>query len=169
VSDAARPCRGRRSQPRNTYDQCLGTSVQLRPSVAWHRLECLVCVFQVNVNLESERHVLTIEDLPVIREVLNALSAGAGANSNGSAQTRQRLKEFAKQGCEALILNMRVVEESLEDKLPEIKGASLVGGVLVVACVVTSTWILQVEELSRRHFFPKTPVFSFGSFVRGLF
>ena len=119
--------------------------------------------------MEDERHVLTIEDFPVIRNVLNALAVEGNYESSVSARTRERLREFAIQGCDALILNLRVVKESLYGTPPMIKGASFVGGVLVVACVVTSPWILRIEELRHRHSFPKHPISSFGTFVRALF
>ena len=119
--------------------------------------------------MEDERHVLTIEEPPAIRDVLNVLSAEGNYESSVSAPTRQRLKEFATKGCDALILNLRVVKESLYGTPPMIKGASLVGGVLVVACVVTSPWILRIEKLSHRDFFPKHSASGLANFVRGLF
>ena len=119
----------------------------------------------------GERHVFTIEEPPVIRTVLHALSAGVESDGSGPLGTCKMLGEFAKRGCDALLLNLRVIEEPLEPTSPEIRnvGASLLGGILIVACQVTAPWILQSEEFRRRPSAPEYSISSLGAFVHALF
>jgi hypothetical protein len=119
----------------------------------------------------GKRHVLTIDKPPLIRNVLNALVAGIESEGNAPPGICKRLEDFAKQGCDALLLNLRVVEEALDGTPAKIRNvrASLVGGVLVVACLVPTPWMLQIEELSRRRFFENNLISSLGAFVRALF
>ncbi len=120
---------------------------------------------------ENERHVLTIEDPAVIHNVLDALSAGIAPLNGGGAEVRRSLKEFSKQGFAALILNLRVVDEPPDGEAVVIKhiGASLVGEVLVVACVATRPWVSSIEGLRQERPRPK-PLFSgLGAFVRTFF
>ena len=120
---------------------------------------------------EGERHVLTIEDPILILNVLNAFSASVEAERGGACGICKRLEAFSKQGCDALILNLRVMEEPVvgTPSTISIVGASLVGAVLVVTCRVTATWIHQIEELSRRDIFPKDLVSRLGGFVQAFF
>jgi hypothetical protein len=119
----------------------------------------------------TERHVFTLEEPPVIRTVLNVLSAGVESDGSGPLGTCNMLGEFAKRGCNALLLNLRVMEEPLEPTSPKIRnvGATLLGGVLIVACQVTAPWILQIEELSHCRSVPEYPISRLGAFVHALF
>ena len=120
---------------------------------------------------EGNRRVLTIEEPSAIRNVLNVLSEAFDPESTSPPRICERLKWFAKEGCEALILNLRVLEEPLVGTFPKVRhvGASLVGGVLVVSCQVTAPWIVQIEELCRGRFFLKDLISSLSQFVRAAF
>ena len=117
---------------------------------------------------EGQRHVLTLEEPHTIHNVLNMLSAGVRSEGSVPSGTCKMLEEIAKEGCSALILNLRVTEEALAETLPKIRNfrVSLVGGVLVVACLVTTPLMLQIRELSRRHFFARPLTASLGAVVR---
>ncbi|HET7212614.1 MAG TPA: hypothetical protein VFL79_03445 [Terriglobia bacterium] len=74
-----------------------------------------------------------------------------------------RLEEFAKEGCGRLILRLDAIDE-LPDTAPhEVRnvGASLVGGVLVVTCQVTSRELVRIKLLTRRQSLPKQLITSF--------
>ncbi|HUZ46737.1 MAG TPA: hypothetical protein VMW54_08870 [Terriglobia bacterium] len=120
---------------------------------------------------EYERHVLTIEDPILILNVLSAFSASVETESGATSGICERLKAFSKQGCDALILNLRVMKEPVvgTPSTISIVGASLVGAVLVVTCRVTASWIVQVQELCRRDLFPKDLVSKLGGFVQAFF
>lgn len=111
----------------------------------------------------SERHALTFEDLTLIVEALNTLSTDVESQGGEVLQTLKRIEDFAKEGCGRLILNLDTVEEPLGGMPQEVKnvGASLVGGVLVVTCQVTSREMLRVKVLTRHHPFPKQLISSF--------
>ncbi len=118
----------------------------------------------------SERQVLTIDKPPVIKRVLGALSAGVRFDAGLATETRKKLEEFSKQGCNRLILNLRVIKTPFGGTPPAIRDlrACLVGGVLVVTGEVTPPWILQIREQCRRHFFPKHLIPGLGWVVQAL-
>ena len=111
----------------------------------------------------SERHALTFEDLTLIVEALGTLSTDVESQGGEVLRTLKRIEEFAKEGCGRLILNLDAIEEPLSGMPQEVRnvGASLVGGVLVVTCQVTSREMLRVKLLARRHSFPKHLISSF--------
>jgi hypothetical protein len=113
----------------------------------------------------GERHVVTIGDPPLIRKVLNTLSTDVGSEGGEVLRTLKRLEKFAKEGCGRLILNLDAMEESRGEMHQEVSnvGASLVGGVLVVTCRVTSRELLRIRGLTRRNSFPKQLVLGFDS------
>ena len=111
----------------------------------------------------GERHLLTIQELPLVLEALSTLSTDVGREDGEALQTLLRLEEFAKEGCGRLILKLDAIDE-LPDTAPhEVRnvGASLVGGVLVVTCQVTSRELGRIKLLTRRHSLPKLLITSF--------
>jgi hypothetical protein len=113
----------------------------------------------------GERHVLTIQERPLILQALNTLSTDVRSEGGEALRTLNRLEEFAKEGCGRLILNLDAIEEPPSGKPREVRnvGASLVGGVLVVTCQVTSRELLRIKVLTRRHAFPKHLISSFDT------
>jgi hypothetical protein len=113
----------------------------------------------------GNRHVLTIQEQPLILKALNALSRDIESKGGEAYRTLKRLAEFEKEGCGRLILNLREVEEPLGGSPANIRnvGASLVGGVLVVTCQVTTREIGEIKVLTRRHFFPTHLMSKFDS------
>lgn len=118
----------------------------------------------------SERHVLTIDKPPVIKRVLDVLSAGVESDGSLPAETRKGLEEFSRQGCSRLILNLRVIKAPFGGASAAIVNlrACLLGGVLVITGQVTPPWILRIREHSRRHFFPKHLISGFGRLMQTL-
>jgi hypothetical protein len=117
------------------------------------------------------RQVLTIEKPRLILKVLNALAMGVESEGGEPFGTLMRLEEFAKEGCGRLILNLRAVDESLRGTPQGVEkvGASLIGGVLVVTCQVTTPCMLQINELCRPRLVPKRLVSPLGALLRTLF
>lgn len=115
----------------------------------------------------GERNLLTIQELPLILEALSTLSTNSGREDGEALRTLSRLEEFAKEGCGRLILKLDAVDEPTGGPPHEVTnvGASLVGGVLVVTCQVTSSELLRIKLLTRRHSLPKQLISS----VDGLF
>ena len=115
----------------------------------------------------GERHLLTIQELPLILEALSTLSTGVGQRDGEALRRLNRLEEFAKEGCGRLILKLDAIDELPGGPSHEVGnvGASLVGGVLVVTCQVTSSELLRIKLLTRRHSLPKQLISS----VDGLF
>lgn len=115
----------------------------------------------------GERHVLTIQDRPLIVEALSTLSTDVKQEGGEALRTLSRLEEFAKEGCGRLVLNLDTVEEPPGGMPPGVRnvGASLVGGVLVVTCQVTSREFLRIKLLTRRQSLSKQLI----SGVDGLF
>lgn len=115
----------------------------------------------------GERHLLTIQELPLILEALNTLSTEVGPKDEEALRRLNSLEEFAKEGCGRLILNLDAIEEPPGGNPQEVRnvGASLVGGVLVVTCQVTSREFLRIKLLTRRQTLPKQLI----SGVDGLF
>jgi hypothetical protein len=113
----------------------------------------------------GERHVLTIGDPPLIRKVLNTLSTDVGSGGEEVLRTLKGLEKFAEEGCGKLILNLDTIEESQGGMLQEVSnvGASLVGGVLVVTCKVTTRELLRIRVLARRPSFPKHLISGFDA------
>lgn len=111
----------------------------------------------------GERHLLTIQELPLIVEALSTLSTDVGQGNGEAFRTLNRLEEFAKEGCGQLILKLDAIEGPPGGKSHEVRniGASLVGGVLVVTCQVTSRELLRIKLLTRRHTLPKQLISSF--------
>ena len=111
----------------------------------------------------GERHVLTIEDRPLILKALNTLSTGLGSQGKETLRTLKRLEEFVKEGCGGLILKLDTIEELLGGTPQGVRNlrASLIGGVLVVTCQVTSREALRIKVLTRRHFHPKHLISNF--------
>ena len=113
----------------------------------------------------GERHVLTIEDRPLILKALNTLSTGLGSQGEETLRTLKRLEEFVKEGCEGLILKLDTIEELLGGTPQGIRNlqASLIGGVLVVTCQVTSREALRIKLLTRRQSLPKHLISNFDA------
>ena len=121
---------------------------------------------------EGERRILIAEKASVVRDALSVLLAGVESEGDVTPGTRERLEEFAKEGCGALILDLRTVEEPLDGISPGVRNirASHIGRVSVVSCEVITPQILQqIEELCCPHSFPKQLVSSLGAFVHTLF
>lgn len=116
----------------------------------------------------NERHVLTINKQPVIKRVLDALSAGVKSDGSLPPETRKWLEEFSKKGCDRLILNLRVIKPPFGGTAAAIRNLRicLVGGVLVVTGQVTRPWILLIRDQSRRRFFPRHLIPGFGRLVQ---
>jgi hypothetical protein len=113
----------------------------------------------------GERHVLTVEKPPLIRKVLNTLSTDVEPEGGEVLRTLKGLEKFAKEGCGRLILNLDAIEEppgGVPQGVTNV-GASLVGGVLVVTCKVTSRELLRIKVLTRRHSFPKHLISGFDA------
>lgn len=115
----------------------------------------------------SERHVLTVDEPSVVKRVLEAFSVGVQAQVWVSPETRRGLLEFSKQGFNRLILNLQVTKDPFAESSAACMhlNACQVGGVLVLTGQVNQPWMLQVEALCRRHFFPRHPLSSFGALV----
>jgi|GEM_PF-6097884 len=115
----------------------------------------------------GERHVLTIQETPLILEALSTLSADVEQDGGDSLRTLVKLEEFAKVGCGRLILNLDAIEEPPGGTSARVSNidASLVGGVLIVTCQVTSPELLRIKVLTRRHTLPRQLISS----VDGLF
>ena len=113
----------------------------------------------------GERHVLTIEDRPLILKALNTLSTGLGSQGKETLRTLKRLEEFVKEGCGGLILKLDTIEELLGGTPQGIRNlqASLIGGVLVVTCQVTSREALRIKLLTRRQSLPKHLISNFDA------
>ena len=117
--------------------------------------------------LSEERHVLTVNKSSVVKMVLDKFSAGAQAQCCVSPETSKGLVEFSKQGFNRLVLNLHVMKTPFAGTSAAYMNLKVcqVGGVLVLTGQVSQPWMLQVEELCRRHFFPRHPLSSFGSLV----
>lgn len=115
----------------------------------------------------GERHVLTIQEPPLILEALSTLSADVEQEGGESLRTLIKLEEFAKVGCGRLILNLDAIEGPSGETTAKVRNidASLVGGVLVVTCQVNSPELLRIKLLTRRQTLPKQLISS----VDGLF
>ena len=113
----------------------------------------------------GERYILTLEDRPLILKALNTLSTGLDSQGGETLSTLKRLEEFAKEGCGGLILKLDTIEELLGGTPQEVRNlrASLIGGVLVVTCQVTSQEVLRIKVLTRRHSLPKHLISSFDA------
>lgn len=100
------------------------------------------------------RHVLTIDKTPVIKNVLDELSADAESNGGVPHEIRRGLAEFSNRGGSRLILDLQVMEPPVGGS-PSIKNVSayLAGEVLIVIGQVTFPWILRIREHARRHSF----------------
>jgi hypothetical protein len=115
----------------------------------------------------AERHVLTVNEPSVVKKVLDAFSVGVQAQVWVSPETRRGLVEFSKQGFKRLILNLQVTKDPFTGSSAACMNlnACQVGGVLVLTGQVNQPWMLQLEELCRRPFFPRRPLTSFGALV----
>lgn len=113
----------------------------------------------------GDRHVLTIEDPPLILKTLNTLSMDVESDGGEAFRTLKRLEKFAKEGCGRLILNLDAIEEPPGGSPQKVRnvGASLIGGVLVVTCQVPSRELLRIKLLTRRRSFPKHLISSFDA------
>jgi hypothetical protein len=121
---------------------------------------------------ESKRRVIIAEEPLVIRNVLYALSAGIESDGSSASGVRKRLDDFAKGGCDGLILDLRGVEPSRGGMPPRIKNVrgSQLGRVAVVTCDVSAPLIVrQIEELCRPHFNPRHLISSLIAFFQALF
>ncbi len=119
----------------------------------------------------AERQVFTIDEPLLIRNILGLFSARAKFEGSESSGICRRLEGLAKQGCEMLILNLRLLDESLEETAAASRNlrASLVGGVLVVTGQVTGSLIFEIEKLAHQHFFPTHLFSSLNAFVQSFF
>ena len=115
----------------------------------------------------GERHLLTIQEPPLILEALSTLSTGAGQGDGEALRTLNRLEEFAKEGCGRLVLKLDAIDEPPGETPPGVKtvDASLIGGVLVVSCQVTSSELLRIRLLTRRHSLPKQLISGVDDFI----
>jgi hypothetical protein len=115
----------------------------------------------------GERHLLTIQEPPLILEALSTLSTGAGQGDGEALRTLNRLEEFAKEGCGRLVLKLDAIDEPSGLTSPGVKtvDASLVGGVLVVTCQVTSSELGRIKLLTRRHSLPKQLISGVDDFI----
>jgi hypothetical protein len=113
----------------------------------------------------DKRHILTIQEQPLILKALNAVSTGVESSDGEACETIKRLAEFEKQGYRRLILDLRAIEEPLNGTPQEIRnvGASLVGEVLFVTCQVSTRELLRIKVLTRCHFFPRHPMSKFDA------
>ena len=114
----------------------------------------------------GERHVLTIAERPLILKALDTLSTGLESERGETLGTLKRLEEFAKEGCGGLILKLDTIEELLGGTPQGVRNlrASLIGGVLVVTCQVTSREVLRIKLLTRRQSLSKHLMSSFDAF-----
>lgn len=112
----------------------------------------------------GERHVLTVEKTSLVLKVLNALSTDAEAGGGEVLRTLKELEKFAKDGCGRLILDLDAIEEPDSEMPQGVRnvGVSLIGGVLVVTCQVSSREIVRIKMLTRRHSLPKHLISSFN-------
>lgn len=103
----------------------------------------------------GERHVLTIDRTPVVKSVLDELSADR-SNCGVPDEIRRGFREFSNRGGTRLILDLQVIEPPAGEP-PRIKNISayLAGEVLIVIGQVTLPWLLRIKELCRRHSFSK--------------
>ena len=115
----------------------------------------------------GERHLLTIQEPPLILEALSTLSMGVGQGNRKALRTLNRLEEFAKEGCGRLVLKLDAIDEPPGETLPGVKtvAASLVGGVLVITCQVTSSELVRIKLLTRRHSLPKQLISGVDDFI----
>lgn len=113
----------------------------------------------------GQRHVLTIDETPLVKNVLEELSADADSSGGIPHEIRRGFAEFSDRGGTRLILDLQVMEPPAGGK-PSIKNVSayLAGGVLIVIGQVTFPWILRIREHACRHSFSK----KLASGVRGL-
>lgn len=118
----------------------------------------------------GRRHVLTIDQPAVVRNVLGELSAAVECGGGGTYDIRRGLEAYSQRGGTRLILDLQVTEPLFAGTLAPIRNlsASLVGGVLIVAGQVASPWIqriLQIKADSGRHTFSGHLKASLGAFL----
>jgi hypothetical protein len=115
----------------------------------------------------TERHVLTVDEPSVVKKVLEAFSVGVQAQVWVPPETRTGLLEFSKRDFHRLILNLRVTKDPFAGSSAACMNlnACQVGGVLVLTGQVNQPGMLQLEELCRRHFFPRRTLSSLGALV----
>jgi hypothetical protein len=115
----------------------------------------------------GERQLLTIQEPPLILAALNTLSTGVGQDGGEALRTLNRLEEFAKEGCGRLILRLDAIDDPSGGAPGGVKNvdASLVGGVLVVTCQVTSSELVRIKLLTRRHSLPKQLISGVDHFI----
>jgi hypothetical protein len=121
---------------------------------------------------ETKRRVLIAEEPLAIRNVLYALSAGIEADGSSASGVRKRLDDFAKGGCDGLILDLRTMEAphgGMPPRIKNVRGCQL-GRVAVVTCDVSAPMIVrQIEELCHPHFNPRHLIYSLIAFFQALF
>lgn len=100
-----------------------------------------------------EQRIFGVNDARIAQNVLAALLTALKPEDRADGRVRAWFEEFTNQGGKTLLLNLRIVEPVRGENSIAIQDvrASLVGGVLVVACEATAAWIRQIENLSRRH------------------
>lgn len=121
---------------------------------------------------EAERRILTTEKAAVIRNALCTLLARVNSEGDIAAGTRKRLEAFAKQGCEKLILDLRMAEKSSGGVSPGVRNlrASQLGPVLVVTGEATTPETLhEIEALCHQPLFPRHVASGLLAFVHMLF
>lgn len=111
-----------------------------------------------------ERHVLTIDKGPVIQSILDTLMAGANPDGGVPPEACKGLEEYSKQGCNRLILNLRVINAQFGERAAAIRNLSacLLGEVLVISAQVTPPWMHQIRKDRQRYSFPRHLISSFG-------
>lgn len=113
----------------------------------------------------GEDRVLTIEAAPLILKILNTLSTGVESESGEALGTLKRLEDFTNEGCGRLILNLRAIDEPLDGMPKGVRNvrASLVGGVLFVTCQISTSELLRIKVLTRRHSFQEHLISGFDA------
>jgi hypothetical protein len=107
---------------------------------------------------KGERHVLATGKGPVIQKALSLVLAGVKSEGDASPRTCHIFEEFARNGCDKLLLDLRTAGELPAGAAPRVRNlhASQLGQVLVVTGDVTAPHILQeVRALCRSHFSPQ--------------
>lgn len=116
----------------------------------------------------SKRHVLTIDNKPAVKTVLDELSAEVESNGGVPHEIRRGFADLSSRGGTRLILDLQVIEPPAGGS-PSIKNMSayLAGEVLIVVGQVTAPWILRIRELGRGRSFSDQLASSVRALVSG--
>lgn len=118
----------------------------------------------------GKRHVLIIDKPPVVKNVLEELSAGIENDGAVPREIRRGLEEFSKHGGVRLILDLQVAAPSFEGTSASIRNitAYLAGEVLIITGQVTGHWILRILQIKADHprrFFQERLISCFSAFI----